>query len=118
MSYELFITKADYSWEIEDSPIQEAEWLEVANKCAELKISMNDCYSRKGDDGQIENYHPWLITSLPDNPPLWFIDGAINTTNPDIKTIKFMVNLAKRLDAKVIGEDGETYDESGEAFHT
>ena len=114
MSYEVFITKADCSWEALENPIHEPEWLKVVSDFSELVLSSGDHYSRKGDDGQIEKFHPWLVTSLPDNPRLWFMDGAISATNPDTETIKFMVKLAKKLNAKVIGEQEEIYDETGE----
>lgn len=116
MSYEVFITRADVSWETAENPLSESEWLAVANASHELETSKANFYSRKNDDGEIEKYHPWLITSLPNKPPLWFIDGAINTDNPDIVTIKEMVVFSKILNAKVIGEEGEVYNENGEAI--
>ena len=117
MGYELYITRAENTWETKEKPILEFEWKAIAENDSELIYSNNDYYDRTNDEGQIERFHPWIIASHPDKPPLWFIDGAIDSKNPDKLTIKKMVELAEKLNAKVIGEDGEVYDSEGNFTH-
>ena len=109
MGYEVYITRADYSWDALETPISEDEWISVAIESNEIMISKNDYYSCAAS-GKI---YPWVITSLPNKPFLWFMDGAIHSVHPDKETIIKMVSLAKTLDAKVIGEEGEVYDDYG-----
>ena len=45
------------------------------------------------------------------------MDGAIDTKNPDKLVIRKMVELANKLKAKVIGEEGEVYDSDGNSKH-
>lgn len=117
MGYDLYITRADLPWKIEEEPISEAEWRAVADNDPDLEISKSDIYYRKNDDGSVERFHPWIIKSHPNQPPLWFMDGAIDTKNPDKLVIKKMVELANKLNAKVIGEHGEVYDSDGNFKH-
>jgi hypothetical protein len=51
----------------------------------------------------------------PDRVPFWYLDGAIETKNPDDRTIRKMVELAGRLGARVLGEEDEVYGADGNA---
>lgn len=109
MGYEVFVTRAPSHLETKDHPISEAEWLEVAAADPSLRHSDEDYYERRGKSGNTERFHPWLWTGHPDEPPLWFIDGAVQIKNPDDATISKLVQLAGALKARVIGEEGEEY---------
>jgi hypothetical protein len=113
MSYNLYITRADNFWEAKEFPVKESEWRAVAEADPSLQYSIDDYYERRVEDGQAETIHPWLYMSLPETPPLWYEDGAIVAKNPDPRFIVKMVALAAKLDAHVIGEEGEVYDSSG-----
>ena len=56
------------------------------------------------------NAHP--VKHEPDDRP-WFDywKGIINTKNPDVSTIRKMLQIASALNAKVQGDDGEIYTE-------
>jgi hypothetical protein len=47
---------------------------------------------------------------------LWYQDGELWTKNPEKWQLDVMVTLAKRLNARVRGDEWETYDETGNAF--
>ena len=47
---------------------------------------------------------------------LWYQDGELWTKNPEEWQLGVMVALAKRLNARVRGDEWETYDETGNAF--
>jgi hypothetical protein len=55
-----------------------------------------------------------IWTTHPDQVPFWFMDGAIQTKNPDRSAIQKMVELARKLNAKVLGEGDEEYGPDGE----
>lgn len=75
---------------------------------------MEDYYDRTVN-GNIERTHPVLWMNHPSHVvPFWFMDGAIDTKNPDKATIKKMVELAGKLNAKVLGEEDEEYYLDGE----
>ncbi len=47
---------------------------------------------------------------------LWYQDGELWTQNPDKWQIEVMVDLANRLDARVRGDEWETYKTSNKTF--
>jgi hypothetical protein len=47
---------------------------------------------------------------------LWYQDGELWTKNPEEWQLGVMVALAKQLNARVRGDEWETYDETGIAF--
>ncbi|HEX9063131.1 MAG TPA: hypothetical protein VF941_23405, partial [Clostridia bacterium] len=80
----------------------EEEWLAVVEKDPELSIDSKNgpFFAVWKHDGQENEY--WLD---------WF-GGNIYSKNPDEILISKMVNIAKLLDAKVQGDDGELYEEN------
>jgi len=114
MGYDLHITKAQFDWETKEFPISLSEWEGVATGDPDLRYATENYYQRRTLGGGSERIHPWLLVSHPEEPPLWFMDGAISCKNPDEATIRKMVVLAEKLGARVIGEEGETYDAEGQ----
>jgi hypothetical protein len=113
MGYNLYITRANSWLDTKKVPISKLEWESVVASDPSLKLSTQDYYDRMMH-GKIERVHPVLWTSQTDQVPLWFIDGAIDTKNPDKATTIKMVELARRLNAKVLGEEDEEYGMDGE----
>ena len=109
MGYEIYVTRADSHLDTQQHPIPEADWLAVSSKDASLRVSTEDFLDRRLPNGHIERIHPWRWTAHPDEPPLWFIDGALSATSPDNSTVSKLVQLARELNARVIGEEGEEY---------
>ena len=103
MGYELSIVrKNDWSDIYEDSNISLKEWTNYATKDYELEES-DDAYTYnwKGYPYIKESGTPWFAYNS---------DGYIYTKNPDIYVIKKMISIATALKAKVLGEEGELYD--------
>ena len=97
MGYDLHITRPEGAW------ITAAEWLQYVEQDPELKLA-----GYNGDyfalwSGKSEYPDPWLD---------WFA-GNIYTKNPDDPLIDKMVEIAKKLNAKVQGGDGEIYTGGG-----
>ncbi len=99
MGYDLHITRAKNWFENEGCEISVEEWLALIRSDAELKLA--------GYNG--EYFALWSGKSKYEDPWLDWCDGNIYTKNPDGPIIGKMLEIAKRLKAKVQGDDGEVY---------
>jgi hypothetical protein len=111
MGYELYITRASSWLEKEEHPIRPEEWQAIVDTDSTLFVSQEDYYQRTGRDGQIEIFHPIFWTEDKDENCLWYIDGAIECKNPSRAWISKMVEIARRLHARVLGEGDEEYNQ-------
>lgn len=99
VGYDLHITRAKFHFENEDQWITAEEWLRFVKEDPELRLA-----GYNGDffalwSGKSEYSDPWFD---------WF-EGNVYTKNPDDAMIGKMVEMAKTLNAKVQGDDGEAY---------
>ncbi len=115
MGYNLYITRASSSLESADHPISKAEWKIVVESDPSFCISAEDYSERFTDEGATERTYAVIWREHGDPVPFWYEDGAIQTKNPDEKTIDKMVQLAKKLNARVLGEEDEEYLPGGKA---
>jgi hypothetical protein len=104
MGYNLYITRATFHFENDGKWITADEWLRYIDEDPELTLA-----GYNGDyfalwSGNSEYPDPWFD---------WF-EGNISTKNPDDAMIDKMVSIAKKLDGKVQGDDGEIYIGGGE----
>jgi len=99
MGYDFHITRADPWWENDDRPIPRDEWLKIVEGDPELRLdpANGPCFAR------------WLGDSELDNPWLDWADGRIFTKNPNETLLEKMLQIARRLGANVLGDDGEPY---------
>lgn len=114
MGYDLFITRANDHLQTADHPISEEEWQRVAQSDPSLSLSTEDYYDRRGKDGTVERFHPFLWITHPDSPPFMLIDGAIEIKSPDEATILKLVDLAGKLGAHVLDEEDGRYSVGGD----
>jgi hypothetical protein len=70
-----------------------------------LTISTTDYLERKLPDGSIQRLHPVLWNER----AFWFMDHKIVVKNPEDDVLTKMLEIARRLQAHVVGDDGETY---------
>ena len=111
MGYDLHITRAqDWSCN-EGHEITPAEWLHVVQQDPSFKLD--------------ELQGPYFVLWTGDRecgksgyPDAWFdwYAGNITTKNPDSPMIKKMVQIARKLNARVQGDDGETYTGNEEGY--
>jgi hypothetical protein len=99
MGYDLHITRAKFHFENEGAWITADEWLRYVESDPDLKLAGYNGEYFALWSGKSEYPDPWLD---------WF-QGNIYTQNRDAPLIDKMVEIAKKLDAKVQGDDGETY---------
>jgi hypothetical protein len=104
MGYEVHITRAEDWTESADYPISESEWLKVVHSDPSLHIS---------DEGTVL----WLDhpDKPSDKPQFWYADGMITKKHPDECTLQKMAEIADRLNARVIDDDGAEYGEEEDA---
>lgn len=115
MGYNLHITRQEHWAENENESLQIRleEWLEYVHNDKELTLN-KEAYSYTQKDSDEIFYPPGFAEWKGNNnlEGVWFdySDGEIETKNPEQETIKKMKQIAKELNAKLMGDDGEIYD--------
>ena len=108
MGYDLHITRKKYHFDEEGPVITPEEWLSIVENDPALTI-----------DEENGPYH--AVWSGPSKyPDAWidYFEGCLFSKYPDEPLIDKMVQIAKLLDAKVQGDDGEIYLGGGqEPYH-
>lgn len=108
MGYNLYLTRADAWYDAASRPIPRDDWAAVVAADPELGWSSSDYVEMGAETGVVREYAAvWL--RHPENVPFWYDNGAIETKNPDETTIRKLIELARRLNARCVGEDGEDY---------
>jgi hypothetical protein len=111
MGYDLHITRAPEWTESLKHPIAESDWLAVVHADASLRVdTSSELRMRDRMSGEVRVIHPvvWTTPGGKDTP-LWFDEGEVTTKNPSPEAIAKMKELAARLQARVVGDDGEEY---------
>lgn len=115
MGYDLHIIRKT-NWEIdEESNISLDEWLNYMEGDAELEPDSFDKTNPELTQGFCYWNNP-AAEEEEDRPWLDYGHGLISTKNPEKATIIKMVSIANTLNAKVTGDEGEFYDELGDAI--
>jgi hypothetical protein len=105
MGYSLYITRREH-WHDDSGPeITLPEWQQVVESDATL--------SWEPDLGN--HFATWSDASSPEPPWLAWNNGNLESKYPPVEFIQKMVSLASRLDARVVGEEGELYGSDGAA---
>jgi hypothetical protein len=99
MGYDLHITRKKF-WADPDGPqITAAEWLAYVAADPQLRLEGNSQRHTVKLSVESEHDEPWLE---------WF-QGDVYTKNPDEPILAKMLEIAKALNARVQGDDGEIY---------
>ena len=98
MGYELHITRRK-QWFDDGDDIAKEEFIAYVRSDPE--------FSYPGEGG--DDFADWKSPSRGYTTWLQWIDGRILTKNPEDEFVDKMVAVAARLNAKVQGDDGETY---------
>jgi hypothetical protein len=107
MGYDFHITRAEHWINSNENPISAQEWLEIIKEDPDLIPST--------EHG--EYFVIWRGTTQ--YPETWFNwqDGHIYTKNPDKATLRKLYQMAQRLEAHLLGDDGEIWgDQDIEVF--
>jgi hypothetical protein len=109
MGYNLYITRAASWLDRAEHPISDGEWQSIIAADPTLVINESDYSDHAGADGHVQTIHPVEWTASDDDNCLWYGDGAIECKNPSPMWIAKMVDIARQLDARVLGEEDEQY---------
>ena len=99
MGYDIHITRANHWSSNSGSQISSAEWMDLLHRDPDLIV----------DPENGEFAARWNSPSEPEGWLDWF-DGNIFTTNPSQPVVAKMLQLARELNAKVQGDNGEWYE--------
>jgi hypothetical protein len=114
MDYKLYITRAKHFYETNTRPITHLEWVTLAKADPSLRQSSTEFEELVRPDGAVERRYLWAWVEHSAPVPLQYADGAIFVKSPDKDTIRKLVALADKLNARVIGEESEVYGADGE----
>ncbi len=99
MSYQVYITRAEFWAENEGSEISAGEWLELLQKDAEISQDEANGPYFVVLGGSQESTESWLDWS----------EGNLYTSYPNRAMQKKMLQIAGELGAVIQGDDGEIY---------
>lgn len=99
MGYDLHITRAHDWTGSEEQPITANEWLAIIDADPELSLA--------GYNGPY--FALWKGASSYDEAWFDWEHGRIYTKNPDPPLIEKGIEIAEKLGARAVGDDGETY---------
>lgn len=99
MSYQVYITRAEFWAENEGSEVSAREWLELAQEDAEITLDEANGPYFGVVRGSQESEEAWLD---------WF-EGNLYTAYPNRELQKKMLQIAGQLGGIVQGDDGEIY---------
>jgi hypothetical protein len=99
LGYDLHITRADDWNRNESHEIAPQEWLSLIEEDPELVL----------DPAYGEYAVTWKHPTARKKAWFDYYGGNVYTTNPDKATVEKMLALASRLDARVMGDNGELY---------
>jgi hypothetical protein len=118
MGYELHIVRRNNWDDIEEqSNITFAEWIAYVKTDEELELTNGYELTMNGESHSqsVPGFCEWTAHSTEKSPGYrpWFDYGfgSISTKNPDFEVLHKMLAIAKALQARVQGDDGEFYDE-------
>ena len=109
MGYSLYITRADSWHNAKDNPITEQEWLALIAQDPSLSLNEKDFCDVRIEGGGTKRINPVEWSAANDGNCLWWYQGAIECKNPTQAWQSKMLELAKLLGGKVIGDGGEEY---------
>ena len=112
----MHITKAEHWTDSEASPIGESDWARLVDSDPDLE--MTGVAEADTPDGSLryENRGLAVWRRHPSGEKVWFDFrlGRVVVKNPDEATIDKMLGVARGLGARVVGDDGETYEAPGQ----
>jgi hypothetical protein len=119
MGYEVHITRKE-NWFDDGPDITLEEWLDVVQSDAEMRLD-GHAEATVGEGAILRMEDPsmsvWVLYSMHGQHGnmawLWHSCGNVTAKNPDAEILIKMSRIAKRLSAKVQGDEGELYGEDG-----
>ncbi|PIF13387.1 hypothetical protein CLU94_5497 [Janthinobacterium sp. 13] len=113
MGYDLHITKAGEWSQSSQTPISELEWKSAVAADGLLKMDATATAANPQTREIVQVSNPlmaaWIDPKTNDKHYFYYHRGEISVKNPSGNAIKKMKELAVKLDAQVLGDEGEKY---------
>jgi hypothetical protein len=106
MPYDVHIVRTDNWLDTADDPITKPQVDALIASDPELAWSADDWVDMSDEKGKVTRYFAILWTG---EPCFWWYRNEIRCATPNQAQRAKMVEMAARLGAKVIGDDGEAY---------
>jgi hypothetical protein len=106
MAYDLHIVRTENWLEASAAPITKSDADALIASDPELAWSTTDYVDMSDDTGAVTRY--WMIT-WHGRPCFWWYRDQIQCSGPDETQQGKLVQMARALDAYVVGDDGELY---------
>ena len=111
--YDLHITRAS-GWTLSSKhPISEFEWKTAVTSDDQLRMEMSATAENPKTHEAIQVSNPlmasWVDPTSKEKYYFYYFEGEIVVKNPSENVIAKMKSLAKKLSARVQGDDGEWY---------
>ncbi len=108
MGYSLYITRRKDARDDDGPSITVDEWKSLVESDPELDFKDDRIPLTATWSGKSQWPDPWFSYS-----ERW---GCIDTKNPDAPVVEKMLEMAEKLNARVLGQDGEIYTSSTEYY--
>lgn len=107
MSYDLHIVRTEDWLDASEAPIARDELEAVVAADPELTLDESQYVSMSRQGGHANRYP---IVLWHGEPAFWWYEDQIICSSPDELLVKKLVEVASKLNAKVIGDEGERYE--------
>jgi hypothetical protein len=107
MSYDIHVVRTRDWLDAAQKPISREEVDAVIQADSELAWSTTDYIDMRGDDGQVTRFYAILWKM---KPCFYWLRSEVQCSGPDEKQIIKLVEIAKKLDAFVVGDEDELYE--------
>ncbi|NUM44581.1 MAG: hypothetical protein HUU38_07720 [Anaerolineales bacterium] len=106
MSYDVHIVRTDHWLDADSNPIFKEEVDKLVKNDKELSWSTLDFVEFATEQGNVERYFAIQWKNI---PTFYWMKHEIKCSNPSEPQIIKMIEMATHLKARVVGDDGETY---------
>jgi len=111
MAYDLHISRIRFWSDASHDPIAKQEVDELVDADPELSWSESDFVDMRGRVDRVVQRYFMIIWQ--GTPCFWWYLDQIYCSSPSDAQILKMIHMARQLNAMVVGDDGELYQQSG-----
>ena len=107
MGYDLHVVRSEHWIDASSAPITKSEIDALVDGDAELAWSSIDFLERAEEDGSVTRHYMILWNG---EPCFWWYRDELLCCGPDDAQLTKLVRIASALQARAIGDDGESYE--------
>jgi hypothetical protein len=107
VGYDVHLVRTEQWFDSESNPVTKADVDRILASDPTLRWSETDYVEMSEDDGSATRY---FLINWNGEPVFWWYKSEIRCKNPSAAQLLKLVDLAKALAARVLGDDGEQYE--------